>query len=269
MELADPDDSNDPAWAGTDLGAHFTPPRVSSSQPPGPEILEHTRPINAHKQINETNTMNTHSKFFSTTICLMSAFYVWEIHANADLIVYDDEQSFVEAGMPEGIMSDGLADIADGSYAKPIRRHLSDDLEYAIASTSYVGLTVENEIISTLLPKSDLNFKRNTMSLQSIGGYFSLTNLAGILIGDVFELRLQDGESVLITIDSAPTFVGIVAVDEPLISFELGALSNPPLIQVESVLLSSKQLPTPSVLATLLMDTLLSIRSRRRPLTKS
>ena len=129
-----------------------------------------------------------------------------------------------------------------------------------MASSSIVGLMALQDLITTVLPKSDIVLDAVAQSVRAFGGDFGLTDYNGRSIPGVLTIELQDGTSISRAIGSSPIFVGVISAEESLASLQIGATSNGPLVTVQSMIIAG--IPAPGGLAVFLLVPLVLSRPR-------
>lgn len=201
--------------------------------------------------------------FKSLTLLLLTLMMASQ-QANASLLVFEDEKSYLDYLGNQPVEQDNFKSIAPGYYGNPISRMADSTSAYSISSTGYVGLEVQDSTISTLLPKTGFRLEGDSSLLRAIGGFISMSDTDGNLIEGTLKLRLQDGDIQFIDLKATPSFIGIISTDSPLSFIELMASTNPPLLQLYSLSLSSLSIPAAPSLALLLAGPLLSRPRRRR-----
>ncbi|MEE2908070.1 MAG: hypothetical protein VX527_09605 [Planctomycetota bacterium] len=178
--------------------------------------------------------------------------------AQAEIILYDDRETFMEALFSQQAYLDNFENLANGYYADPIVRSPDTEFEYSLASSSIVGLMAEDLLVSTILPKSIIQLAAN--AVQAIGGEFGLTDFEGTPIGGDLRITLQDGSVITRSISDSTVFIGVIGVGEDVTSLMVGAAANAPLVTVASIVVA---VPGPGALPVMLLTTLLIGRSRK------
>ncbi|GEM_PF-3351383 len=198
----------------------------------------------------------------SSSLCLL-AFMAFGLvlPARGDFILFDDERSFLDALGGADLELDEFSDLVDGYYADPIRRWVDDPSEYTISSTSIVGLSAGLGQVTTVLPKSMISLESSSQSFRAMGANFAITDFAGNPITGQMRILLQDGESVTWNIEGGETFVGVIGVDESVMSLTVGAATNAPLVTATGVLIAS--VPAPAAWPLVLLP-VVGISRRRR-----
>ena len=158
---------------------------------------------------------------FKTITLLLVTWITASQQANASLLVFEDEKSYLDYLGTQPVEQDNFKSITPGYYADPISRMPDSTSAYSIGSTGYVGLQAQDSIISTLLPKTGFRLQGENSLLRAIGGFISMSDTDGNLIQGTLKLRLQDGQTRLIDLDATPSFLGIISTDSSLSFVEI------------------------------------------------
>ncbi|MBG84987.1 MAG: hypothetical protein CMJ40_10655 [Phycisphaerae bacterium] len=181
--------------------------------------------------------------------------------AEGALLLFDDELAFTEAIEGFDLELDEFTDLIDGYYASPIRRWVDDPSEYSLSSTSVVGLSAMSSQVTTVLPKSMISLQSETGLFRAMGANFGITDFMGTPITGQIRIQLQDGESFTWDVEDGSTFVGVVGVEEPVLSLTVGAVANAPLVTVGGVLIAA--VPSPAAWPLVLLPVAGLSRRRR------
>lgn len=188
---------------------------------------------------------------------------LWARPAWGTLVLFDDEQEFMDALVDIQLEIDEFEDLLEGYYSNPIRRWVSNPEAYSIGSTSIVGLNVEFDQVTTVLPKSMISLQAEPGPFRAIGATFGITDINGNPISGEMRILLQDGESYIWDVMGGTTFVGVIGLDEPVTSLTVGAAANAPLVNISTVIISD--IPSPAAWALLFLPMAMSFPRTRRP----
>ncbi|MCH2132881.1 MAG: hypothetical protein MK116_03930 [Phycisphaerales bacterium] len=167
--------------------------------------------------------------------------------ADAALLLFDDRDLFLQAVAEQPWIEDDFNGLDDGYDANPIFRFMETSFEYSLASSSPVGLMVLGDLISTVLPKSEIQFESQSGEIVALGGDFGLTDYNGVTTPGVLQIGLPDGSTISRAIDGVASFVGIVGVGETISSLSIGAEANLQLVTATSIVVAAT--PAPGALA--------------------
>ncbi len=201
------------------------------------------------------------TRLFPGLVLFTALVFASELPVRGELVLFDDEASFVEAFEGMDLELDEFSDLDNGYYANSIGRWIDEPTEYSLASTSIVGLSIEFSQVRTVLPKSMISFQSDSTTVRAIGATFGITDFSGNPIKGQIRILLQDGRSYTWDVADGSSFVGVIGVDESVTSLIVGAATNAPLVIAEGVLIGA--VPSPAAWPLVLLS-MVGVSRRRR-----